>query len=112
MKRAAARITLQAVLASLTAVAMLFVADNVTSYRHRAIVGQAHAARPPDKLPRPRRKGCTLHGAKPALAVTSPAGRHLMPGNADLERIGIKLVVRGASIRAMLMSLQGNSRCP
>jgi hypothetical protein len=59
MKRAAARITLQAVLASLTAVAMLFVADNVTSYRHRAIVGQAHAD---DKV-------CSLEVLKGVYAV-------------------------------------------
>src|SRR5271170_7837283 len=30
---------------------------------------------------------------KPALAVTSPAGKHFMPGNADLERLGVKIVV-------------------
>jgi hypothetical protein len=30
---------------------------------------------------------------KPPLAVTSPAGKHFMPGNTDLERIGIKIVV-------------------
>src|SRR5438045_8047189 len=29
---------------------------------------------------------------KPSLAVTSPAGRHFMPDNAELERIGITLV--------------------
>ena len=30
---------------------------------------------------------------KPALAVTSPAGKHFMPDDAELQRIGIKLVV-------------------
>jgi 2-methylisocitrate lyase-like PEP mutase family enzyme len=37
---------------------------------------------------------------KPALAVTSPAGKHFMPGNAELERIGIKLVVYPQEILA------------
>src|SRR5438309_6199296 len=30
---------------------------------------------------------------KPSLAVTSPAGRHFMPGNTELERIRIKIVL-------------------
>jgi hypothetical protein len=49
----------KAVRASLTAVATLFVASNVTSYGNRAIVGQAHAD---DKL-------CSLDILKGAYAV-------------------------------------------
>src|SRR5438270_1094347 len=30
---------------------------------------------------------------KPSLAVTSPAGKHFMPGNAELQAIGVRLVV-------------------
>jgi 2-methylisocitrate lyase-like PEP mutase family enzyme len=37
---------------------------------------------------------------KPPLAVTSAAGRHFMPGNSELERIGIKLVVYPQDILA------------
>src|SRR5437764_6270763 len=37
---------------------------------------------------------------RPALAVTSPAGKHFMPGDAELERIGIKLVVYPQQILA------------
>ncbi|HXP05514.1 MAG TPA: isocitrate lyase/PEP mutase family protein [Stellaceae bacterium] len=51
------------------------------------------------------------HG-KPALAVTSPAGKHFMPGDADLERIGIKLVVYpqeilAATVHAVRTALDG-----
>jgi 2-methylisocitrate lyase-like PEP mutase family enzyme len=57
---------------------------------------------------------------KPALAVTSPAGRHFMPGNAELERIGIKLVVYPQDIlaatvhavRAALGGLKGGLKPP
>jgi len=57
---------------------------------------------------------------KPALAVTSPAGRHFMPGNAELERIGIRLVVYPQEIlaatvhavRAALGGLKGGARPP
>ena len=57
---------------------------------------------------------------KPALAVTSPAGKHFMPGNAELERIGIRIVVYpqdilAASVRAMrdaLAGMNGGSRPP
>jgi 2-methylisocitrate lyase-like PEP mutase family enzyme len=57
---------------------------------------------------------------KPALAVTSPAGRHFMPGNAELERIGIKLVVYPQDIlaatvhavRAALGGLKGGPKAP
>ncbi len=56
---------------------------------------------------------------KPALAVTSPAGKHFMPGNAELERIGIKLVVYPQeilaatvhAIRAALGGLKGGAKC-
>lgn len=59
------------------------------------------------------------HG-KPALAVTSPAGKHFMPGDADLERIGIKLVVYPQEIlaatvhavRAALTGLKGGDKPP
>ena len=59
------------------------------------------------------------HG-KPALAVTSPAGKHFMPGDAELERIGIKLVVYPQEIlaatvhavRAALDGLKGGVRPP
>src|SRR5580698_8741679 len=37
---------------------------------------------------------------KPALAVTSPAGKHFMPGDADLEQIGIRIVVYPQDILA------------
>jgi 2-methylisocitrate lyase-like PEP mutase family enzyme len=37
---------------------------------------------------------------KPALAVTSPAGKHFMPDNAGLQRLGIKLVVYPQEILA------------
>jgi 2-methylisocitrate lyase-like PEP mutase family enzyme len=54
----------------------------------------------------------------PALAVTSPAGKHFMPGDAKLERIGIRIVVYpqdilAASVRAMrdaLAGLKGDSK--
>jgi 2-methylisocitrate lyase-like PEP mutase family enzyme len=57
---------------------------------------------------------------KPALAVTSPAGRHFMPDNAELERIGVRLVVYPQEIlaasvhavRAALAGLKGGPRPP
>jgi len=57
---------------------------------------------------------------KPALAVTSPAGKHFMPGDAELEQIGIKLVVYPQAIlaatvqaiRAALQGLKGGGRPP
>ena len=59
------------------------------------------------------------HG-KPALAVTSLAGKHFMPGNAELERIGIRLVVYPQEIlaatvyavRAALGGLKGGAKPP
>ena len=57
---------------------------------------------------------------KPPLAVTSPAGKHFMPGNTDLERIGIKIVVYPQEIlaatvhavRSALTGLKGGSKPP
>ena len=59
-------------------------------------------------------------GGKPAIAVTVPGGKHFMPGDAELERIGIKLVVYpqdilAASIhavRAALAGLKGGAKPP
>src|SRR5208282_2125196 len=39
------------------------------------------------------RAGIAACNGRPALAVTSPAGKHFIPGNAELERIGIRIVV-------------------
>jgi 2-methylisocitrate lyase-like PEP mutase family enzyme len=55
---------------------------------------------------------------KPALAVTSPAGKHFMPDNAGLQRLGIKLVVYPQEIlaatvhavRAALGGLKGGAK--
>ncbi len=55
---------------------------------------------------------------KPALAVTSPAGKHFMPGNAELERLGVKIVVYPQEIlaatvhavRAALSGLKGGAK--
>ena len=57
---------------------------------------------------------------KPALAVTSPAGKHFMPDDAELQRLGIKLVVYPQeilaasvhAIRAALGGLRGGTRPP
>src|ERR1700732_2442457 len=57
---------------------------------------------------------------KPPLAVASPAGQHFMPGNAGLERIGIKIVVYPQEIlaatvhavRAALAGLMGGVKPP
>ena len=66
------------------------------------------------------RTGIEACAGKPALAVTSPAGKHFMPGDAELERIGIRIVVYpqdilAASVRAMrdaLAGLKGGSKPP
>jgi 2-methylisocitrate lyase-like PEP mutase family enzyme len=66
------------------------------------------------------REAVAACNGKPALAVTSPAGRHFMPGNAELERIGIKLVVYPQDIlaatvhavRAALGGLKGGAKPP
>jgi 2-methylisocitrate lyase-like PEP mutase family enzyme len=55
---------------------------------------------------------------KPPLAVTSPAGKHFTPGNAELERLGIKLVVYPQEIlaatvhavRSALLGLKGGAK--
>lgn len=57
---------------------------------------------------------------KPALAVISPAGKHFMPGNEELQRLGVKLVVYPQEIlaatvhavRAALAGLKGGSKPP
>src|ERR1700730_6446755 len=57
---------------------------------------------------------------KPSLAVSSPAGKHFMPGNAELGRIGIKIVVYPQEIlaatvhavRAALGGLKGGVKPP
>ena len=57
---------------------------------------------------------------KPALAVTSPAGKHFMPDDAGLERVGIKLVVYPQqllaatvhAVRAGLAALKGGDKPP
>jgi 2-methylisocitrate lyase-like PEP mutase family enzyme len=66
------------------------------------------------------RAGIEACDGKPALAVTSPAGKHFMPGDAELERIGIKIVVYPQEIlaatvhavRAALGALKGGARPP
>ena len=55
---------------------------------------------------------------KPAIAVTAPAGKHFMPSNDDLARIGIRLVVYPQEIlaatvhavRAALAGLKGGPK--
>ena len=57
---------------------------------------------------------------RPAIAVTAPAGKHFMPGDAELARLGIKIVVYpqemlAASVHAMrgaLASLKGAPKPP
>ena len=66
------------------------------------------------------REAVAACNGKPPLAVTSPAGRHFMPGNVELERIGIKLVVYPQDIlaatvhavRAALGGLKGGVKPP
>src|SRR5947209_13387489 len=66
------------------------------------------------------REAVAACNGKPPLAVTSPAGRHFMPGNVELERIGIKLVVYPQDIlaatvhavRAALGGLKGRAKPP
>ncbi|MBV9825762.1 MAG: isocitrate lyase/PEP mutase family protein [Alphaproteobacteria bacterium] len=58
------------------------------------------------------RAGIEACAGKPALAVTSPAGKHFMPGDAELQRIGIKIVVYpqdllAATVHAMRGALSG-----
>ncbi len=64
------------------------------------------------------REAITACEGKPALAVTSPAGKHFMPGDAELERLGVKLVVYPQEIlaatvhavRAALGGLKGGAK--
>jgi 2-methylisocitrate lyase-like PEP mutase family enzyme len=66
------------------------------------------------------RTGIDACKGKPALAVTSPAGKHFMPGDAELERIGIRIVVYPQDIlaatvhavRAALAGLKGGAKPP
>ena len=66
------------------------------------------------------RETVTACDGRPALAVTSPAGKHFMPDNAALQRLGIKLVVYPQeilaatvhAIRAALGSLKGAAKPP
>jgi 2-methylisocitrate lyase-like PEP mutase family enzyme len=66
------------------------------------------------------RTGIDACDGKPALAVTSPAGKHFMPGDAELERIGIRIVVYPQDIlaatvhavRAALAGLKGGAKPP
>ena len=66
------------------------------------------------------RAGIEAGSGKPALAVTSPAGKHFMPGDAELERIGIRIVVYPQDIlaasvhavRAALGGLKGGAKPP
>jgi len=46
------------------------------------------------------REAVAACNGKPSLAVTSPAGKHFMPGDAELERIGVKIVVYPQEILA------------
>ncbi len=64
------------------------------------------------------REAVAACNGKPALAVTSPAGKHFMPGNAELERLGVKIVVYPQEIlaatvhavRAALSGLKGGAK--
>ncbi|HVC51337.1 MAG TPA: isocitrate lyase/PEP mutase family protein [Stellaceae bacterium] len=66
------------------------------------------------------RAGIEACRGKPALAVTSPAGKHFMPGDAELERIGIRIAVYPQDIlaatvqavRAALAGLKGGPKPP
>lgn len=66
------------------------------------------------------RAGIHAAAGKPSLAVTSPAGKHFMPSDAELERIGIKIVVYPQDIlaasvhavRAALAGLKGGPKPP
>jgi 2-methylisocitrate lyase-like PEP mutase family enzyme len=57
---------------------------------------------------------------KPSLAVSSPAGKHFMPSDAELEGIGIKIVVYPQqvlaatvhAVRAALAGLKGGAKPP
>jgi 2-methylisocitrate lyase-like PEP mutase family enzyme len=58
------------------------------------------------------REAVAAADGKPTLAVASPAGRHFMPGESELNRLGVKLVVHpqellAASVHAMRAALGG-----
>ncbi len=67
-----------------------------------------------------QRAAVAAAAGKPTLAVCSPAGRHFMPGDAELEGIGVKLVVYPqeilaatvSAVRAALASLKGGAKPP
>jgi 2-methylisocitrate lyase-like PEP mutase family enzyme len=66
------------------------------------------------------RAGIEACNGKPALAVTSPAGKHFMPDDAELQRIGIKIAVYPQEIlaatvhavRAVLAGMKGGTKPP
>lgn len=66
------------------------------------------------------RAGIEAANGKPCLAVTSPAGKHFMPGDAELQRIGIRIAVYPQDIlaatvhavRAALAGLKGGAKPP
>jgi len=66
------------------------------------------------------REAVTAANGKPTLAVTSPAGKHFMPGDAELERIGVKIVVYPQEIlaatvhavRSVLSGMKGGVKPP
>ncbi|HEY1797017.1 MAG TPA: isocitrate lyase/PEP mutase family protein [Stellaceae bacterium] len=66
------------------------------------------------------RAGIDAANGKPCLAVTSPAGKHFMPGDAELQRIGIRIAVYPQDIlaatvhavRAALGGLKGGAKPP
>lgn len=66
------------------------------------------------------RAGIDACARRPALAVSSPAGKHFMPSDAELQRIGIRIVVYPQDIlaasvhavRAALAGLKGGVKPP
>lgn len=66
------------------------------------------------------RAGIDAANGKPCLAVTSPAGKHFMPDDAELQRIGIRIAVYPQDIlaatvhavRAALAGLKGGAKPP
>src|SRR5208282_1407903 len=66
------------------------------------------------------RTGIDACNGKPALAVCSPAGKHFMPGDVELERIGIRILVYPQEIlaatvhavRSALGGLKGGAKPP
>ena len=66
------------------------------------------------------RTGIEAANGKPCLAVTSPAGKHFMPSDVELQRIGIRIAVYPQDIlaatvhavRAALSGLKGGAKPP